>query len=157
MKGKRLCSFCLVTWSQRWCFQQRARGHELPSVGLPRPPGTPSVQLHPRGVWGATGRLPLPPPSLVSTAPQGLGLHPLLGGGVWWGSLELGLSLCTPSQFRWFLRVWGPFGSQGGVGGVLCRTGPGSREASPLGTYSFLTAPRSPNQKAHQGRRSPAW
>ena len=135
MKGKSLCSFCLVTSLQRWCFQQRARGHERPSVHLPRPPRTPSVSCILAG-----GPLPLPPPSLVPPAPQGLGRHPLLGGGVWWGSLELGLSLCTPTQLRGFLRVWGPFGSHGGVG-VLCRTGLGSRDASPLGTYLFLTPP----------------
>lgn len=138
MKGKRLRLFYLVTWLQRWC--------KHPSVPLPQPPQPPSMQLPPHGVWGATGPpLPLPPSqpgqtrSLVPTAPQGLGLYPLLGGGVWWGSLEPGLSPCTPSRLLWFLGVWGPFWSMwfpagSGVGGLLCRTGQGSGDISPLRT-----------------------
>lgn len=138
MKGKRLRLFYLVTWLQRWC--------KHPSVPLPQPPQPPSMQLPPHGVWGATGPpLPLPPSqpgqtrSLVPTAPQGLGLYPLLGGGVWWGSLEPGLSPCTLSRLLWFLGVWGPFWSMwfpagSGVGGLLCRTGQGSGDISPLRT-----------------------
>lgn len=152
VKGKSLRSFCLVT-----CYKGgvSSKGPEATSTPLSICPDL--LKPLPCSCILAGGPLPPPPPSLVPTAPQGLGRHPLLGGGVWWGSLKLGLSLCTPSQVRGFLRVWGPFGSQGGVGGVLWRTGPASRDASPLGTYLFLTASHSPNQKAHQGRRSPAW
>ena len=128
VKGKSLRSFCLVTCLQRWCFQQRTRGHEHPSVHLPRPPRTPSMQLHPRG--GPSAAAPSQPgvPGSPGTRPP-----PSAGRRGLVGLLELGLSLCT-------LRVWGPFGSQGRVG-VLCRTGLGSRDASPLGTYLFLTPP----------------
>lgn len=152
VKGKSLHSFCLVT-----CYKGgvSSKGPEATSTPLSICPDL--LEPLPCSCILAGGPLPPPPPSPVPTASQGLGRHPLLGGGVWWGSLKLGLSLCTPSQLRWFLRVWGPFGSQGGVGGVLWRTGPASRDASPLGTSLFLTASHSPNQKAHQGRRSPAW
>lgn len=143
VKGKSLRSFCLVTCLQRWCFQQRTRGHEHPSVHLPRPPRTPSMQLHPRG--GPSAAAPSQPgvPGSPGTRPP-----PSAGRRGLVGLLELGLSLCT-------LRVWGPFGSQGRVG-VLCRTGLGSRDASPLGTYLFLTPPPPfPKPEGASGKAGP--
>lgn len=75
------------------------------------------------------------------------------GGAPWsWVSAS-----ARPLSSLGFSEFGGHLAPRAGWGGVLCRTGLGSREASPLGTYFFLTAPRSPNQKAHQGGQSPAW
>lgn len=98
-----------MTLGYKVVFPTRGQRPQTP-VHLPQPPQPHTMQM-------ATGPPTLPPglakpAALAPTAPQGLGLYPL-GGGVWWGSLELGLGLCTPPQLPWFLRVWGPFGPFG--------------------------------------------
>ena len=116
-----LGSFYLVTWLQR------ARGHKHPSVPLPRLPQPPSVQLHPHGVWGATGPpLPLPPPSLAKPAAW----CPQLprdsastlcwaegSGGAPWSRVSASALPLSSFGFSEFGGHFGPFGSPWGVGG----------------------------------------
>lgn len=115
-------------------------------VHLPQPPQPHTVQMSCRPSSAAAPSRPGQTYSLAPTAPQGLGLYPLLGRGVWWGSLELGLSLCTPPQLLWFLRVWGPFWSiwlpAGWVGGVLFGWARALEMSVPFGFVDCLPSPK---------------